>query len=45
METYGGRPYRTLYSATHKYWTMGAPLPETILINRKPIEDPRSSDL
>jgi hypothetical protein len=35
-EYYGGRPYQALYFGDHKYWTMGAALPETILINRKP---------
>jgi hypothetical protein len=35
METYGGKPYRVLYFGAHKYWTMGAPLEVTILINRK----------
>jgi hypothetical protein len=35
METYGGKPYRVLYFGCHKYWTMGAPLEITILINRK----------
>jgi hypothetical protein len=35
METYAGKPYRTLYLDDHKYWTMGAPLEATILINRK----------
>ena len=38
METYGGRPYKTLYTQNHKYWTMGAPLKDTILINRKAAE-------
>jgi hypothetical protein len=37
METYWGKPYRTLYFGDHKYWTMGAPLEVTILINRKPL--------
>jgi hypothetical protein len=35
METYGGNPYRVLHCRGHKYWTMGAPLEVTILINRK----------
>jgi hypothetical protein len=35
MEEFWGKPYRTLYFRDHKYWTMGAPLVETILINRK----------
>ncbi len=36
LESYAGRPYKTLYFGDHKYWTMGAPLEVTILINRKP---------
>jgi hypothetical protein len=35
METYWGKPYRTLYHGDHEYWTMGAPREVTILINRK----------
>lgn len=35
LEMYWGKPYRTLYQAGHQYWTMGAPLDVTILINRK----------
>ena len=34
-EIYWGKPYKTLYLGDHKFWTMGAPLEETILINRK----------
>jgi hypothetical protein len=40
LESFRGRPYKTLYFGEHKYWTMGAPLAETDLINRKP----RSAD-
>jgi hypothetical protein len=36
LEQYRGFPYKTLYFEEHKYWTMGFPLHETILINRKP---------
>lgn len=36
IEYYRGEPYKTLYLEDHKYWTMGDPLPETDLINRKP---------
>lgn len=36
LEDFRGVPYKTLYFDEHKYWTMGAPLPETELINRKP---------
>lgn len=39
MERFRGRPYRTLYLDEHKYWTMGAPLADTILINRKALKD------
>jgi hypothetical protein len=35
VEPFGGKPYKTLYSGDRKYWTMGAPLSDTILINRK----------
>jgi len=35
MEPYAGRPYKVLPFGEHKYWTMGAPLEVTILINRK----------
>jgi len=35
LEEYRGRLYKTLYCGDHKYWTMGAPLQETDLINRK----------
>ena len=34
-EIYGGRPYTVFHCDDHKYWTMGAPVEETILINRK----------
>lgn len=32
---FGGRPYRQLNVNEHFYWTMGDPVPSTILINRK----------
>ncbi len=32
---YKGRPYMQLDVNEHFYWTMGAPIPQTILINRK----------
>jgi hypothetical protein len=35
LDIYWGKPYKTLYRGDHKYWTMGAPLDVTILINRK----------
>lgn len=34
---YGRRSYRCLNVGKHFYWTMGAPLTITILINRKPL--------
>jgi hypothetical protein len=34
-EIYEGRPYTVLDIDDMKYWTMGAPVEETILINRK----------
>lgn len=34
-ELYHGRPYTMLNLNGMKYWTMGAPIPATILINRK----------
>ena len=36
VEYYRGWPYKTLYFGDHKYWTMGDPLADTDLINRKP---------
>jgi hypothetical protein len=45
-EIYEGRSYTVLNIDDMKYWTMGAPVEETILINRKhlaPFADPRSS--
>ncbi len=36
-ETYQGRPYTQINVNGHFYWTMGAPIPATILINRKPL--------
>lgn len=35
IETFAGRPYKVLIRSGYKYWTMGAVLSETILINRK----------
>jgi hypothetical protein len=35
VEQYAGKPYKTLCFGDYKYWTMGEPLPQTILINRK----------
>jgi uncharacterized membrane protein YbaN (DUF454 family) len=33
-EKFYGRVYLYFYVGKNKYWTMGSPLPETILINR-----------
>lgn len=35
IEYYAAEPYKTLYCGDHKFWTMGSPLQETVLINRK----------
>lgn len=36
VEMFQERPYKMLYTAdTYKYWTMGSPMWDTILINRK----------
>ena len=45
-EIYEGRSYTVLNIDDMKYWTMGAPVAETILINRKhltPVAGPPSS--
>lgn len=39
MEEFAGKPYKALHFAGHKYWTMGSPLEDTILINRKPLAE------
>lgn len=49
LEQYAGKPYKTLARKDHRYWTMGAPLEDTILINRKyfpgqPMQAPREED-
>jgi hypothetical protein len=33
-EIHEGRTYLYFYCGDHKYWTMGNPTPETIIINR-----------
>lgn len=38
-----GRWYTQLDLGEHTYWTLGAPVEETILINRKPIPTPEAS--
>ena len=35
LEAHWDKPYKALYLGERKYWTMGAPLEETLLINRK----------
>ena len=40
MEQFWGKPYKVLYSGEYKYWTMGAPMADTILINRKRLPEP-----
>jgi hypothetical protein len=35
MESYETRPYKVLHFRGYKYWTMGADLSDTVLINRK----------
>ena len=37
IEYFFGKPYQMLYLNGFKYWTMGAPLDATILINRAKI--------
>jgi hypothetical protein len=37
LESFQGKPYKVLYFENRKYWTMGAPLAQTILINRKSV--------
>lgn len=45
IRTYGVREkyknswYTVLYTKDYKYWTMGAPISQTILINRKNVYD------
>lgn len=36
-EIFEGRPYRYLDFEGHHYWTMGAPIAETTVINRNPL--------
>lgn len=43
-EYFKRRPYTMLNVNGRKYWTMGAPIPETILINRKPVDAPNDYD-
>lgn len=43
-ETWGGRTYRYLNLNGWRYWTMGAPLRETILINRAEVRYPNIYD-
>ncbi len=34
VEYFRGRPYQVFFLGEYKYWTMGAPIKETTLINR-----------
>jgi hypothetical protein len=38
IEYFSGKPYKMLHHGDHKFWTMGAPLSATALINRKDID-------
>jgi hypothetical protein len=38
IEYFAGKPYTMLHAGSHKYWTMGAPLVATALINRKVVD-------
>jgi hypothetical protein len=40
---WGGQTYIYLHVGDHRYWSMGAPLDETILINRAPVRKPKPS--
>jgi hypothetical protein len=40
-----GSTYRQLVANGHCHWTMGSPIPETILINRKSLEQTRRDEL
>jgi len=44
IEMFWRKPYTVFFMNGYKYWTMGAPLEETILINRKPVELPHPYD-
>ena len=44
VETYGNKQYTCLNINGFKYWTMGAPVGETILINRKPLVGKATAD-
>lgn len=43
-ELYNGKEFTAFNLNGMKYWTMGSPLPQTILINRKPHEIPAQYD-
>lgn len=45
MESFAGKPYKTLHLGEHKYWTMGAALQVTILTNRKALMADRSPEI
>lgn len=40
-----GKVYTQLVANRHAHWTMGAPIPETILINRKTLDQVRKDEL
>jgi hypothetical protein len=42
---FGGRRYTYFDLNGHSYWTIGAPIPETILINRAPTAAPSGLDI
>ncbi len=44
VEWFYGKPYTVFFLNEYKYWTMGAPIKDTILINRKPHEKPAVYD-
>jgi len=40
-EKFRGWPYICFNFDGYKYWTMGSPINQTILINRKPLDEPK----
>jgi hypothetical protein len=42
VEYFGKKPYVMLHHGDHTYWSMGAPLETTILINRKQLVSPET---
>ena len=39
---FGRKTFTYLIVDGHKYWTMGAPIPETVVINREPVNEGRA---